>query len=89
MCWVNGGIILAQAPDMFFLQDTDGDDKADIIKKINSGWGTGDTHGGPSNLKYGFDNKIYGCLGGGGFTKGKDRFSSGIWSMEVNGQDVQ
>ncbi len=33
MCWVNGGIILAQAPDMFFLQDTDGDDKADIIKK--------------------------------------------------------
>lgn len=89
MCWVNGGIILAQAPDMFFLQDTDGDDKADIIKKINSGWGTGDTHGGPSNLKYGFDNKIYGCLGGGGYTKGKDRFSSGIWSMEVNGQDVQ
>ena len=88
MCWVSGGIILAQAPDMFFLKDTDGDDKADVIKKINSGWGIGDTHGGPSNLKYGFDNKIYGCLGGGGFTRGKDRFSSGIWRMEVNGKDV-
>lgn len=88
MCWVNGGIILAQAPDMYFLKDTDGDDRADIIKKINSGWGTGDTHGGPSNLKYGFDNKIYGCLGGGGFTDEKGRFSSGIWSMEVDGKNV-
>jgi len=88
MCWVNGGIILAQAPDMYFLQDTNGDDRADIIKKINSGWGTGDTHGGPSNLKYGFDNKIYGCLGGGGFTNENGRFSSGVWRMDVNGENV-
>ena len=88
MCWVNGGIILAQAPDMLFLKDTDGDDRADVIKKINSGWGIGDTHGGPSNLKYGFDNKIYGCLGGGGFTRDKYRFSAAIWRMEVNGKDV-
>ena len=33
-------------------------EKADLIKQINTGWGIGDTHGGPSNLKYGFDNKI-------------------------------
>ena len=65
MCWVNGGLILAQAPDMFFVKDTDGDDQADLYQKINTGWGTNDTHGGPSNLRYGLDNKIYGCLGGG------------------------
>ena len=85
MCWVNGGIILAQAPDMYFLKDTDGDDKADIIKKINTGWGTGDLHGGPSNLKYGFDNKIYGCVGGGGHWDERGRFSGGIWRMDVDG----
>jgi len=87
MCWVNGGIILAQAPDMYFLKDTDGDDKADIIKKINTGWGTGDLHGGPSNLKYGLDNKIYGCLGGGGHSGKRGRFSAGIWRMEVDGSN--
>ena len=87
MCWVNGGIILAQAPDMYFLKDTNGDDKADAIKKINTGWGTGDTHGGPSNLKYGLDNKIYGCLGGGGYWGKRGRFSAGIWRMEVDGSN--
>lgn len=88
MCWVNGGIIVAQAPNMYFLEDTDGDDKADVIKQINTGWGTGDTHGGPSNLKYGFDNKIYGCVGGGGFTDENGRFSAGIWRMDVDGSNI-
>ena len=88
MCWVNGGLILAQAPNMYFLKDTDGDDKADLIKQINTGWGIGDTHGGPSNLKYGFDNKIYGCVGGGGFTDENGRFSAGIWRMDVDGKNI-
>ena len=87
MCWVNGGIILAQAPDMFFLKDTDGDDKADVVKKINSGWGTGDKHGGPSNLRYGLDNRIYGCVGGGGHWDKRGRFSAGIWRMDVDGSN--
>ena len=88
ICWVNGGIILAQAPDMFFLKDTDGDDKADVIKKINTGWGLGDLHGGPNNLKYSFDNKIYGCIGGGGhWDKENGRFHAGIWHMDVDGSN--
>ena len=88
MCWVNGGIILAQAPNMYFLKDTDGDDKADVIKQVNTGWGIGDTHGGPSNLKYGLDNKIYGCVGGGGYTDDRGRFSAGIWRMDVDGSNI-
>ncbi|MCH2175151.1 MAG: ThuA domain-containing protein [Lentisphaeria bacterium] len=90
MCWVNGGIILAQAPDMYFLKDTTGDGKADVRKKINTGWGIGDLHGGPSNLKYGFDNKIYGCVGGGGhYDKDGNRFSAGIWRMDVDGSNFE
>lgn len=64
---VNGGAIISQAPDFLFLKDTDGDDKADIKEKIITGWGTYDTHAGPSNLKYGFDNHIWGTVGYSGF----------------------
>jgi uncharacterized protein len=70
MVFANGGLIVAQAPDMLFLQDTDGDDKADVKKTLFSGFGTFDTHAGPSSLRYGFDNWIWGCVGYSGY-KGK------------------
>ena len=83
--WINGGVIAAQAPHMYFLQDTDDDNVADTKRILNEGWGLGDLHGGPSNIKYGFDNKIYGCIGGGGnFSEGHN-FRAGIWRMEVDG----
>jgi len=66
----DGGLIVSQAPDMIYLKDTDGDGKVDVRKTLFSGFGTGDTHAGPSNLHYGFDNWIYGCMGYSGF-KGK------------------
>ena len=53
LCYVNGGLIVAQAPDMLFLKDTDGDGKADERKVLFTGFGTYDTHAGPSNLRYG------------------------------------
>ncbi len=65
--FANGGIIVSQAPHFLFLKDTDGDDKADIKEIIIDGWGTFDTHAGPSNLQNGIDNKIYGVLGYSGF----------------------
>lgn len=70
MVFSNGGLIVSQAPDMLFLKDTDGDDKADVKKVLFTGFGTFDTHAGPSNLHYGFDNWIWGCVGYSGF-KGK------------------
>ncbi|MDX1637038.1 MAG: ThuA domain-containing protein [Balneolaceae bacterium] len=64
---VNGGVLVSQAPHFLFLKDTDGDDKADIREKVISGWGTFDTHAGPSHLQYGFDNQIWGTVGYSGF----------------------
>ena len=63
----DGGIIVSQAPQFLFLKDTDGDDKADIREVIIDGWGTYDTHAGPSNLQYGIDNNLYGVVGYSGF----------------------
>ena len=70
LVFANGGLIVSQAPHMLFLQDTDGDDKADVKKILFTGFGTSDTHAGPSNLHYGFDNWVYGSVGYSGF-KGK------------------
>ncbi|MCS6866234.1 MAG: HEAT repeat domain-containing protein [Gemmataceae bacterium] len=40
----NGGVIVAQAPDLMFLKDTTGDDRADVRERILHGLDTADTH---------------------------------------------
>ncbi len=39
-----GGVIVGQAPDLMFLKDTDGDDKADVRLRILHGIDSADTH---------------------------------------------
>jgi uncharacterized protein len=75
----NGGLIVLQAPDTLFLKDTDGDGKADVRKVLFTGWGIDDTHAGPSNLRWGFDNWIWGIVGYSGFrgTVGGERHRAG------------
>ena len=63
----DGGIVVSQAPHFIFLKDTNGDDKADVKEILIDGWGTFDTHAGPSNLQYGIDNNLYGVVGYSGF----------------------
>ncbi len=88
-----GGVIVAQAPDFLFLKDTNGDGVADERKTILSGWGTKDTHAGPSNLRYGFDNWIWGTVGYSGFNGkvgGKAlRFGSGVFRMKGDGSELE
>ena len=67
LVFARGGVIVSQAPYFLFLKDTDGDDRADVREIIIEGWGTFDTHAGPSNLKYGYDNRIWGVVGYSGF----------------------
>src|SRR5437016_574087 len=40
----NGGVLVAQAPDLLFLKDTDGDDKADLRQRVLHGLDSADTH---------------------------------------------
>jgi putative heme-binding domain-containing protein len=40
----NGGVLVAQAPDLMFLKDTDGDDKADLRVRVLSGLDSADSH---------------------------------------------
>ncbi|MCF2516543.1 PVC-type heme-binding CxxCH protein [Dyadobacter sp. CY351] len=91
MVFSNGGIIVSMAPDFVFMKDTNGDDVADVRDVIMTGWGKNDTHAGPSNLQYGFDNKIWGVLGYSGF-KGtidgkKMNFSHGVYHFKPDGKE--
>lgn len=93
MVFANGGIIVSMAPNFVFLKDTNGDDKADIRKTILTGFGKNDTHAGPSNLQYGFDNKIWGVLGYSGFNgniNGNNvRFGQGVYRFNTDGKNLE
>ena len=93
MVFARGGVILAHAPEFLFLKDTDGDDKADHREVLFTGFGVGDTHAGPSNLRYGFDNWIYGTVGysrfNGEVNGEKHNFGSGTFRFRPDGSDME
>ncbi|SOE21875.1 putative membrane-bound dehydrogenase domain-containing protein [Spirosomataceae bacterium TFI 002] len=94
MVFANGGLIVSQAPDILFLKDTNGDDKADVKETLYTGFGTFDTHAGPSNLHYGFDNWIWGCVGYSGFQgqfgdADSLKFGQAFFRFKTDGSDLQ
>ncbi|HXW08001.1 MAG TPA: PVC-type heme-binding CxxCH protein [Vicinamibacterales bacterium] len=93
LTFANGGVIVSQAPHVLFLKDTDGDDKADVRRVLNTGWGTRDTHAGPSNLMYGPDNQIWGVVGYSGFDAeiaGKRiQFIQGVFRFKPDGSTFE
>ncbi len=82
-----GGIVVHCPPHTLYLRDQDGDDRADEWHTLITGWGTYDTHAGPSNLTYGLDNWIYGTVGYAGFQgtiAGESfRFGQGIYRFRL------
>jgi putative membrane-bound dehydrogenase-like protein len=93
MVFSNGGVIVSAMPNFLFLKDTDGDDRADVKQVLLGGWGYGDTHAGPSNLRYGFDNHIWGAVGYSNFqgvVNGDSvRFGQSVWRMNPDGSDIE
>jgi uncharacterized protein len=77
---VKGGILVTQAPDLLFLRDDDGDDQCDGREVMFSGFGRWDTHAGPSNLRWGPDNYVWGSVGYSAFERADgSKFGSGLW----------
>ncbi len=92
LVFANGGVIVAQAPHFLFLKDTDGDDVADVREVLITGWGVEDTHAGPSNLRYGPDNWIWGTVGYSAFEgaiggEAYD-FSMGVYRFRPDGSQL-
>ena len=87
------GWIVAQAPSMLFLSDADGDGICEKREVLSSGWGTSDTHSGPSNLAWGFDGWVYGMVGYSGFNGevgGEPvRFGAGFFRFLPDGSKLE
>ncbi len=60
--WKNGVLVCA-APDILFAEDTDGDDKADVVKKLFTGFGTTNNQARLNSLCDGMDGWVYGSCG--------------------------
>lgn len=57
------GLLVCAAPDILYAEDTDGDGKADMVKKLYSGFGTHNFQARVNSLEYGLDGWIYGSCG--------------------------
>lgn len=93
LVFANGGIIVAAQPHILFLKDTNGDGAADERRILSTGWGTYDSHAGPSNLHYGHDNYIWGTVGYAGFdgeiNGERLKFGQGVFRFRPDGSDFE
>ena len=91
--FANGGLIVTSGGETILFQDTNGDDKADVRKVLFYGWGMGDTHATASNLRWGFDNWIWGTVGYSGFdgvVGGKHhKFGMGFFRFKPDGSAIE
>lgn len=84
-CFYKNGVIACAAPDIWYLEDTNGDDVADKRTKLYTGLGTGDTHAVINNLRWGLDGWVYATHG---YSAGNVTSGDGSKSFGVDGAGV-
>jgi putative membrane-bound dehydrogenase-like protein len=67
MPW-RGGLLVADAPDLIYLQDTGGDGKADRRRVLYTGFDLSNSEQLPNALQWGLDNWVHACAAGAGGT---------------------
>jgi len=84
----DGGLFVGDAPDVFYLKDTNGDGKADIKQKVLTGFGTSNVQGLMNSFRWGLDNRIHiACSSVGGDVRRVDA-SPDEMSVNIRGRDV-
>lgn len=63
-----GGLLVANAPDLIYCQDTTGKGKADSVRTLYSGFHLANIQQLPSGLQWSLDNWVHGCAGNVGGT---------------------
>ena len=61
-----GGVYVAATPDLWYFKDTDGDRRADIRRKVFTGFSKFNVQAVINNLRWGLDHRIYGAGGSNG-----------------------
>ena len=57
------GVLICAAPDIIYAEDTNGDGRADVVKKVFTGFATNNYQARVNSLSLGLDNWIYGANG--------------------------
>lgn len=57
------GVLVCAAPDILYAEDTDGDDRADVVRTLFTGFGIGNFQARVNSLTYGLDGWMYGSCG--------------------------
>ncbi|MBI1915191.1 MAG: neutral/alkaline non-lysosomal ceramidase N-terminal domain-containing protein [Planctomycetes bacterium] len=57
------GVLVCTAPDILYAEDTDGDGKADVVKKLFTGFATHNYQARVNSLQYGLDGWVYAASG--------------------------
>jgi hypothetical protein len=80
------GVLVCAAPDILYAEDTDGDGKADVVKKLYSGFYTDNYNARVNSLTLGLDGWLHGANGLLGGT-----IRSALTGQEVNisGRDIR
>jgi putative membrane-bound dehydrogenase-like protein len=91
------GVIVCAAPDVWFFEDTNGDDKADKRTKIYTNLGNRDTHAVINNMRWGLDGWVYATHGysssdnvkSGDGSKGFGAIGSGVVRFKPDGSKIE
>lgn len=57
------GVLVCAAPDILYAEDTNGDDRADVVRTLFTGFGIGNFQARVNSLTYGLDGWMYGSCG--------------------------
>ena len=57
------GVLIAAAPDILYAEDTTGDGRADVVRKLYSGFGVDNFQARVNSLEVGLDGWVYGSCG--------------------------
>ena len=84
----DGGIFVGAPPDIYYLKDTDGDNKADVRKHVFTGFRRTNVQGMMNSFHWGLDNRIHGSASStGGLIRRVENNEPVGPEINVNGRD--
>ncbi len=84
----DGGLFVADAPDLWYFKDSDGDGRADVKQLVLTGFGTSNVQGLVNSFRWGLDNRIHiACSSVGGEIRHAHQDAS-VPSLNIRGRDL-
>ncbi len=82
-----GGVFVADAPNIFFLQDTNNDNQADVKKVVFTGFARSNVQGLINSFQWGIDNRIHGATSSSGAEVFSEPKKEGDKPLVLRGRD--